>query len=107
MTDHTPTPWAFTGSVRQVDRDRLWCGDIVPPKSSRYRGEICHLQSADQIDGINRDEAAANAAFIVKSVNNHDALVDALEEIVSAIVLTGQLKDLVDRVLAAVGGGHD
>lgn len=45
-----------------------------------------------------------DCAFICKAVNNHQALVEALQSVESEIVLTGQLGELVDRVLARVGG---
>jgi hypothetical protein len=34
---------------------------------------------------LNPDQIAANAAFIVKAVNSHDALVEALEGLVEAV----------------------
>ena len=65
---HTPGPWAYAGKVREVRHDdgtnRLWCGSVFPAKSGKYRGEIAHIQSADQIGGISTDEAFSNARLI-------------------------------------------
>lgn len=82
--EHTPTPWKFAGEVQRVDGDDLWCGQIAPVSGPKYRGEIARIQSADQIGGISRDEASANAAFIVTAVNSHADLVKALEELQAA-----------------------
>lgn len=68
MADHTPTPWQ-------------WDSGIIPPDgpgtySDIYvnGGEIIIAQVNDQIE-----QGKANAEFIIKAVNHHDALVKALQ----------------------------
>jgi hypothetical protein len=84
----TPRPWKFHGEFKHVgedaDRTLHWVGQIIPAYTTpSYRGPICDLQSCDHLkSGITRDEAAANAALIVRAVNrdhHFEALVKALE----------------------------
>jgi hypothetical protein len=56
---HTPTPWAQNKY-----------GEPVGPDGDNIRAKGLAL--------TNSDEAQANTAFIVKAVNSHDALVEAL-----------------------------
>jgi hypothetical protein len=87
MTDHTPTPW------RVISGDDYYIAADAYPKEF-----IGHFKGDDTGDYVayvgNRpkDFGEANAAFIVKAVNNHDALVKALEdllEIEDARIATG------------------
>lgn len=58
MAEHSPTPWQFDGEDALFDRDGELVGDM----------------------GLFTDEPlAANAAFIVKAVNNHDEAIGFLE----------------------------
>lgn len=88
---HTPTPWRFSGLITKVSGengdtlDHLWCG-YIDTTAPHYRGQIASIQSCDHIRGISREEAATNAAFIVKAVNSHDALVKALEIAREAVI---------------------
>ena len=61
---HTPTPWTNNGQSIIVSSD----------------GDICQLFYTHK-DGIDDQfpNAKANAAFIVRAVNSHEALVEALE----------------------------
>jgi len=61
--EHTPTPWFFS------DPENGGIGHINSNPEGSFYGDIATVWS----DGL------ANAAFIVKAVNNHDALVKALE----------------------------
>jgi hypothetical protein len=67
MSEHTPTPWKVTADER---------GSIV-------RADTTESQPIASM-WHNGDDPAANAALIVKAVNNHDALVAALENICGA-----------------------
>lgn len=64
---HTPTPWAALSMNNAVD-----CWPVI---TSEDRTDfIAELQ-------INKKDREANAAFIVKAVNCHEELVNALESI--------------------------
>ncbi len=70
--DHTPTPWRAYGGGKSIGiaqrfEDTTPIKDIVDIASCRV--------DEKEIDGY------ANASFIVRAVNSHDALVEALEEI--------------------------
>lgn len=81
MTEHFPTPWhvdPYSGSVYAAD---------VPkgsPRVADMRGWGYLTGKGHGALGLPETEAIAaqkaNAAFIVKAVNNHDALVDALKK---------------------------
>lgn len=60
---HTPTPWVVRGS------------EVVSFAGGRYRAADCDDHKAYTID----HEGKANAALIVRAVNAHAALVEALE----------------------------
>jgi len=76
MSDRTPTPWVIRperhddwGWIRGADGE-LAC-------IARH-----HDRKDDDKHRMDKtDPYAANAAFIVKAVNSHDALVKALEEL--------------------------
>ena len=76
MSERTPTPWAYRpkkydgwGFIRGAD------GDVA----CVARGETSETHDAHRAAGT--DPYGPNAAFIVKAVNNHDALVKALTEL--------------------------
>lgn len=69
MTEHSPLPWSSTPwentdhhEIAIHAADGTWVADCV----------------VDQ-DNDRPDEIEANAAFIIKAVNNHDVLVAALK----------------------------
>lgn len=83
---HTPTPW------RAARNDHYWeihggdhgqIGDVCASKFIYVDGDKLPSYEAELI-------AEANAAFIVRAVNSHDALVKALEEIRALIDVPGQ-----------------
>jgi len=101
MAEHTPTPWRVKPDTTFIEQfeNRRW-GLIVAD---------CRMT----------DEGAANAAFIVKAVNNHEALVKELEAqrewlagketsaFLNGLPADDENKDRIDRitrVLGAVGG---
>lgn len=71
MTNHTPTPWAVTPCHTDINAYRIW--DV----HGNYLNEPF------------MEEREANAAFIVKAVNNHEALVGALEYLVEYGLTSG------------------
>jgi hypothetical protein len=94
MTEHTPTPWHVDG---------LYVTNREPPA---VRPSIADCGRSPR---IGRAEQVANAAFIVKAVNNHEALVDALEcareyiEPDTDWARADRLLKKINDVLAAVG----
>lgn len=66
-TKHTPTPWYLADD----DDCRICCPEEDVCTADTHRDEY----SPDE------DEAIANAAFIVRAVNSHDALVEALQSL--------------------------
>lgn len=89
MTDpHTPLPWSFVP----------WHIEEGSPAVRAPAGYLVTTTASD-----------ADAAFIVKAVNNHDALVKALERINSASFTEGTMHDAIrsakDTYSAFVGTG--
>lgn len=74
MTDHTATPW-FVGRKFEIG-----------PRPSTDDQSDGMLHPVADVYGDNRE---ADAAFICKAVNNHDALVKALTAIDTLAVCTG------------------
>lgn len=78
-TKHTPTPWRV-----EADTTLIW-GDCNPDDNSTrgmgYPIAKCNINpSGNWSTGPYADEGAANAAHIVKCVNLHDELVEALKQ---------------------------
>lgn len=73
---NTPTPWVFDkyGNILQEGTDSF---------TSRVSVEGVALGSSK--------EAKANSALIVRAVNAHQALVDALDNLLQAHLLTGRI----------------
>lgn len=87
MAEHSATPWQLCHHLQSTEKDASCkCG---------YRGGIwgdggemlvCEMRNCNLHEGHDmtpvgdRATQLANAAFIVKAVNAHDALVKALEE---------------------------
>jgi len=81
MSEHTPTPWFV--STKKFD-DWGWIRGADGAIACVARGGDDKEFDEHRRDGT--DPYAANAAFIVKAVNNHDALVKALKESRAALV---------------------
>ena len=86
-TTHTPTPW-FATDLRQV---RSHVGFVALTSGSDFNVAI----------------EEANAAFIVRACNSHDALVAALRDIADAVygTDTARLRARARAALAAAGEG--
>lgn len=67
---HTPTPWGFTGEPNGYT---IW---------QTARGCQSHPQAIARVVGgrVKVDEEEANASYIVRAVNSHAALVEALRQ---------------------------
>jgi hypothetical protein len=72
VSEHTQTPWFV---VRNDDGDLSLGTSLDDPW---YIAAMCLGCDGDE---VKVDPAEANAAFIAKAVNSHDALVEALREI--------------------------
>ena len=85
-SEHTPTPWRVGDAGNTV----------FGPKTDKPAPQII----ADLMGcGENRK---ANAAFIVRAVNSHDLLVNALEAVLDAGYLEGAYQPTIDMVHAAL-----
>lgn len=90
-TSHTATPWKiYTALV----------GDNAPVIGADGKA-ICGMNSAEYL--IPAEEKIANAAFIVRAVNSHDALVGALEEAKQFMPTYARVAK-IEAVLAAAKG---
>lgn len=70
---HAPTPWAVTRNKRMsmwTIHHTKWC----------EKGQTSKI--AAPLVSMNDDEDEANARFIVRAVNAHDALVEALHNLI-------------------------
>lgn len=81
LSGHTPTPWRVETGTTLIWGDCTICDDGTTP--DRLGVPVADAQLARPwSDGRpSYNEADANAAFIVRAVNSHDALVKALENI--------------------------
>lgn len=103
MGAHTSTPWELF--------DRCDTLSIRNPRAHSSKSEIVFWTGFDSTHYPK--QARANAAFIVKAVNNHDALVNALalaEAVLNeyAIKNGGQIEALlpIRKALAEAGGAY-
>lgn len=82
MAEYTPTPWIVDGtSVYYLD----WDGSSYEGKGKYYRQQLTNrfwfsVQGSSK--RISKEELEANAALIVRAVNSHEELVEALEYII-------------------------
>lgn len=68
-TEHSPIPWQISGHGYVV-------AECIP-----VCGQALAIRAADERHGM-QNEAIANAAFIVKAVNSHDRLIQALQFVI-------------------------
>ncbi len=94
---HTPTPWSckymFQGSHTPKRADIKG-----PPGHREVAAVYWHVVDSDH------ETALANAAFIVRAVNSHAALVEALEDVLSLYFAASQTPDMnfVNKARAAL-----
>jgi hypothetical protein len=81
-TKHTPTPWRSSAEVTQEKNPRRFESAVTTDS-----GTILNIPVAScAFPGLLRqEECEANAAFIVRAVNCHDEMADALAASKSAI----------------------
>lgn len=81
MTEHTPLPWRDPGEHALTGYGDI--NHVIVGADGRDIGSLyanC-FASGHMEDLPTVEQASANAALIVKAVNNHDALVKALKDI--------------------------
>lgn len=89
VASHTPTPWNLGYTGRCILRE-------IPGMCDGEDGYAVAITSAHSL--LAPSEARANAAFIVRACNSHDALVKALEEIAALDAPRTDLIGAVKRV---------
>jgi hypothetical protein len=99
MTDHTPTPWhrvIHDSSMASIEGPKEELDHVLSVSPCKNcRGE--HWQW-----GACTNPKEADAAFIVKAVNNHDALVEHLRRLAVPACDEAALA-LIESVTAVVG----
>ncbi len=78
MAEHTPTPWTYRSKVHD---DWGWIRDADGNLAATARDGRVWLEHFDSYRATKTDPYEPNAAFIVKAVNNHDALVAELKRL--------------------------
>lgn len=77
MTDkHTATPWEQGKNIKSI----IFMGEEIPDSELNINNKRPNLQCLSNGEP-NNELDQANAAHIVRCVNSHDALVEALEYI--------------------------
>ena len=71
MNKHTPTPWQANKS--QVEAN----------------SSLVEIRGPNDAYSVTRDVSAANATFIIKAVNHHEELTEALSGMMFALRATG------------------
>lgn len=113
MSDHSPLPWVYRpnkyddwGWIRGQPQDGEKWGDLAAVAKGGDETPF------DEHRRNGTDPYAANAAFIVKAVNSHEALVDMLEQAREYIASQAEdfrpaarLTEKIDAVLAHLS--HD
>ena len=92
-TKHTEVPWGF---YKDEDGNVL---AITYPIGKTRRGEICAMPVTGPWTKCVKEEINANAAHIVKCVNNFDAMLAELERLYA---LFGHC--LTDQIIASAKG---
>lgn len=74
---HTALPWKFVGEYWNGSHDATSIGSVYSTEADQFV-----LTLEDTGDDNSVDEQHANAELIVRAVNNHQALIDALKGVV-------------------------
>lgn len=89
MAEHTPTPWSIKRAKFPADGQYDYGISAVLMDGKPY----CIAETFGRCSLNFTLEAEANAAFIIKACNSHDALVKALRECVQDIVFCERVRD--------------
>lgn len=100
---HTPTPW-----VVYDDGHDVGASDIIRGYVKEEAFDICEMMTNDLTLDIQR----ANAAFIVRAVNAHDGLVEALRKAADrvkhrSLTFSGERREFVLEVEAALKAANE
>lgn len=82
VSGHTPTPWV---AVEQKSKDGYSLGWIINHSNGRIGWSSYATAEPNEGEGPPYSIGAANAAFIVRAVNSHEALVKALTDVMTWI----------------------
>lgn len=88
MTEHTPTPWKISGRKMKPSSEPYGIL-LTGERSDGFQSSVAYCA---RHPGVDTPTAEANAAFIIKAVNNHDMLVKAIADIKQA-TLNGSVCD--------------
>jgi hypothetical protein len=92
-TKHTPTPWRDCAPPSNFHKGKIF---IRPANGER----LIAIVSGE----MQQDEIRANAAFIVRAVNTHDDLVEALKDLLDG---TGDMTaERIEKARAALRKGE-
>lgn len=99
MTKHTPGPWF--AEVQYGIHGEDCRVSIFPTLERGFRGEVCSVSDAQDINGISIEERNANSALIVAAPDLLEAL-QALVDAMSAEVCdeTGLWSEYADAIAA-------
>ena len=100
QTKHTPTPWTLTG----IKKQQIRCAD-KKARQSIIANMVAEWNYSSKTTYSLTDEA--NAQFIVKAVNSHDELIEALKEALGWFEhnkLGHRIQPLIKQALAKAEG---
>jgi len=75
-SEHTPVPWGI-----EATDTTLWVGPMRPD-GKKIEDLVFYIRVDPEYTDAALAKRKANAAFVIKAVNSHNALVSALEQII-------------------------
>lgn len=101
MNKHTPTPWQLGGFGRIYSPGKLMAIDDSSLGTAYQIAKVPFKNECHDALGVRVDESKANAEFIVRAVNAHEALVSGVKQL-GAIALAlsdGKNREAVQKIL--------
>lgn len=83
MSNHTPTPWRLAEGLERGDRTRQFIWPDAETREEREDGSLYCIATVNAREHVETMEA--NAAHIVRCVNAHGKLVEALDALIVGI----------------------
>jgi hypothetical protein len=109
-TQHTPTPWSIGGLSSNPGEGHVIESDSADRTIAWTANSYCTANDEEYIS----QEDEANAEFIVRACNSHDALLRAIQEVLYsyeddsdtdlAIKLESPMENLQEAIAKAKGG---